>query len=112
MYEAKCYSHELSVSVILKQPDERGMPSTDETSLLHEFEDAIRPHLQAELESVLAMVITCDGSRTFVFYTRDVENAIRRLQSIQPSFVHLQVDVSGRLDPRWTQFNRVAGTGG
>lgn len=104
------YQSELIVSVKLKAPDEQGLPSEEELAVLNEFEDALRPLLQEGMESLLAIVMTSDGFRDFIFYSGNLVSAVRRLEtSIQPAFGHLHVDVSGQPDHEWRQFRRFAG---
>jgi hypothetical protein len=104
------YHGELIISVKLRQPDENGLPSEEELAVLDQFEDVLRPLLQEGMESLLAIVMTTDGFRDFIFYSGNLDSAVRRMQTaLQPAFGHLQVDVSGRPDHDWTQFRRFAG---
>jgi hypothetical protein len=101
------YPEELIVTVTLKEPNESGMPGPEEVSVLGQFEDLLRSVLQEDLQSLLAVVMTTDGFRDFIFYTSDPMAAVKRMQaSVAPSFADLQVDVNGQPDAEWKQFKR------
>lgn len=103
---AERYAQELIISVRLQQPKDNGLPSDEELVILDNFEDALRPLLQEQMESLLAVVMTTDGFRDFIFYTSDMNSAVRRFQVLQPSFGNLQIDVSSKPDKQWTQYER------
>jgi hypothetical protein len=105
------YGQELIISVKLKTPNEYGMPSENEADELNKLEDAVRPALQEGLESLLAVIMTTDGFRDFIFYTGNPMSAVKRLQVIQSSFQAMQVDVRGRPDKDWTQYRRFSKVG-
>lgn len=101
------YKDELIVSVKLAQPTDAGLTTAVEAGTLNTFEDALRHALGPAPSALLAVVMTTDGFRDFIFYTGEPMVAVRRIQSsVAPTFSDLNVDVRGRPDPEWTQYRR------
>ncbi len=103
------YGYELIVSVKLQDPDELGFPQQDEANGLYEYEDAVMPAVQAGGWGRLAVVLTTDGFRDFIFYVKDHHSAPERLDPLKPHFPNLQVEMLGKPDPQWTQLERFSG---
>lgn len=103
------YSYELIVSVIISDPDERGFPKKDELIHLEDFEDALVSAIQANAGGHLAVVLTTDGYRDFIFYVKDSQSIPRRLKPLQSAFTRIRVEVQGKQDPDWTQLRRFSG---
>lgn len=62
-------------AVVLKQPDERGLPSGEEFTQLNLLEDQLVDEI-AEKDGVQVGRITTNGKRHFIFFTSLADNAI------------------------------------
>jgi hypothetical protein len=102
------YKHRVGVAVPLRAPNEHGLPSNDEMNTLGVFEDLLASRLEAGEESIQVLVITTDGMREYIFYTRDPAGANAILESLRAETSSHEVQSYIAEDPKWQiykQFN-------
>jgi len=75
------YDHHVIVSARLRSPSAWGFPSLGEGDDLERFEVNLCGLLEAGNDSLCTLVVTNNGLRDFIFYTRDVRGAQERLDS-------------------------------
>lgn len=102
------YRFRVGITVPLRTPDERGLPTTEESNQLNAIEDSLSNLLQADERSLQVLAITTGGMREFVFYSRDSAHAEAVLRDNQsaPSGHELQSYVSE--DPQWQLYAQFA----
>ncbi len=86
------------------ESDAQGMPSDAAVEAIDDFEDLLLVALEPDFQSVLACVITNDGSRQWVFYSSGIDEAAHRInampQQAQPYPIELLTDD----DAEWAYF--------
>lgn len=95
------YDHHIIVGANLRAPTPLGFPSTEEGDDLQRFEDALSAALESDKESLCALVITNNGIRDFIFYTRDPIGAKERLDASLPSLRDFQFSIAIEPDADW-----------
>ena len=78
------FRYRAGVAVPLNYPNEHGLPSENEMQELNVIEDSLTSQMEAGQQSIQVLVITTNGMREFVFYTRDsalINKVIERLRS-------------------------------
>jgi len=78
------FRYRAGVAVPLNYTNEHGLPSENEMQELNVIEDSLLDQMEAGEQSILVLVITTNGMREFVFYTRDstlVEKVVERLRT-------------------------------
>ena len=61
------------------QPNEHGLPSSDEMERMDKFEDALATAMEASQTAHLMVVLTGDGDRDWLWYTPSEEQAMRQV---------------------------------
>jgi hypothetical protein len=75
------YDHHVIVSAQFRSPSQSGFPSSEEGDDLETFEENLCGLLEAGNDSLCTLVITNNGLRDFIFYTRDTEGVKARLDA-------------------------------
>jgi hypothetical protein len=78
------YDHHVIVSVHLRNPRPNGFPSSEEADDLTALELNVCRLLEADNDSLCSLVITNNGLRDFIFYSRNVD-AVRKKLEDNPS---------------------------
>lgn len=76
------FPHLLQISWSFQDMRDAGMPSQSELNDLSNFEDILRDVFEADLHSVLTIIITKKGVREWFFYSASVDEFMNRLASI------------------------------
>jgi hypothetical protein len=95
------YSHHIIVSVPYSHRRPNGLPSSEDMDLLQSIETQLCGLLEAGNESHCVLVITNNGLRDFIFYTRDVGGAQRRLETAGKLFQGIPAELAIEPDARW-----------
>lgn len=74
------YDHHVIVSVHLRNPRPNGFPSSEESDELASIEESLRQLLEVGNDALCALVVTNNGLRDFIYYTRDVEGVRQKLE--------------------------------
>lgn len=61
-------------------PAESGLPAADELAALQKIEDELVPALEATSDTYLGAVVTSDGIRDLIFYTRSPDTLVRHFE--------------------------------
>lgn len=91
----------VGVAVPLNYPNEHGLPSADEILQLDVIEDALTAQLEAGRQSIQVLVITTDGMREFVFYTRDSALAKSVIEALKTTIKSHEIQWYVDEDPEW-----------
>jgi hypothetical protein len=73
------------------------MPTPEESEQMADFENRFCESVEHEATAILAAVLTFDGARQWVFYTRDVQKCGERLNSSEP----YPLELTAEQDPEW-----------
>jgi hypothetical protein len=80
--------------------DSGAWPTPDDSEKMSAFEEKLSQALEGSMLAFLAAVLTFDGARTWLFYTRDVDECSRRLNATfgtEP----LPIELDAFEDPQW-----------
>jgi hypothetical protein len=102
------YEHQAGIAVPFRDPEPTGLPSPDEDAELGELEATIRQSLQEHAESLLVAIITADGVREFVFYTRAPEQLKHRFEQLRNRFTSHEIQLMIQLDKDWEIYAELA----
>lgn len=95
------YDHHLIVSVGFRNRRENGFPSSEEADDLTALELNLGQLLEAENESRCVLVITNNGLRDFIFYTRNVDGVKQKLDGSAGIFKGFRVEIAIEPDSDW-----------
>lgn len=101
------YEHQFGVAVPLRTPEPNGLPSPEEGIQLGEIEDAICAFLEQQAESLFVAVITTNGMREFVFYTRDPEHLKQRFEQLRKRITTHEIQLMIQPDKAWRVYGQL-----
>jgi hypothetical protein len=95
------YDHHVIVSVHLRDPQPNGFPSSEEGDDLQALELGLSQLLEIDNDSLCVLVITNNGLRDFIFYTRKLEGVKQRIEDAKTLFSGFTVEVTIEPDKDW-----------
>jgi hypothetical protein len=95
------YKHHVILSVHLRDPSPNGFPSTEEGDDLDALEENLCKELEAGKESVCVLVVTNNGLRDFIFYTRNAESAHERIKTVIAGGTGFVIEIAIEPDSEW-----------
>lgn len=98
----------LGVGVVLRAPDEDGLPEAAESGQLAAIEERIFAAIQAAGLGRVVLVITAGGEREFVAQVRDAGAAEAAVAEVRARTTTHELHVASEPDPRWRLFGRLA----
>jgi hypothetical protein len=84
--------------------DERGFPSPEDADALDEIERVEIPKLEADGLAILVAVVTKNGIKDFLFYTRDRLQFLTLAEKLQEAYPEFQVGCEIASDPEWKHY--------
>ena len=102
-------AHRVGVTFVLRAPNEHGLPDTAESETLNQFEDALLPALGVPGPAYLAVVITTNGFREFVFYTSTPESVAAKLDALRAQFAANEIQSYVERDADWDVYRSFVG---
>lgn len=94
----------LWVSVVLQDPDERGLPKQEEAERLAQFEDAMAEKLAEKLTAVQVGRIKSDGKQELFFYAPVDTNFEEEVDDVIVDFSEYSYTVDAAEDPSWSDY--------
>jgi len=95
------YDHHLIISVHLRNPRPNGFPSDEEGDDLEMLERDVCGRLEVGNDCVCVLVITNNGLRDFIFYTRDVQSTKARIEDSRKAFAGFKSEFFIEPDKKW-----------
>jgi hypothetical protein len=95
------YDHHVIVGANLREPTSVGFPSTEESDDLQRVELNLCRALEAEDESRCVLVITNQGIRDFIFYTRNPKGVQARIDASLSELKGFEFNVAIEPDEHW-----------
>ena len=68
---------------------------------MEEFEARVCPVLEHDAHAVLVAILTFDGARQWVFYTRDVPECGKRINAMPQNQERYPIELDAFDDPAW-----------
>ena len=95
------YDHHIIVAANLRSPNPAGFPSTKEGDDLQRFEQSLCAAVEVDNETLCVLVITNQGIRDFIFYTRNPDGAKAKLDAALPGLMGFKFEVTIEPDNDW-----------
>ena len=95
------YEHQVGIAVPLAKVEANGLPRPTEGAILNEIEEVICNSLEEQAESLFVAVITTDGMREFVFYTREPDRVKERMMELRERIPSHELQLSIQSDRDW-----------
>ena len=101
------YEHQVGIAVPLHTPETTGLPSSEENAELGAIEDTLCLALEEQAKSLFAAVITTNGMREFVFYTRAPQDVQERFGQLRDQITSHQLQLMIQPDKDWAVYVRL-----
>jgi hypothetical protein len=95
------YDHHVIISIHLRNPRPNGFPSSEEAYDLDALEMNICRLLEADNESLCVLVVTNNGLRDLIFYTRNVESVKQRTEDTLAAGTGFVIEFGIEPDESW-----------
>ena len=95
------YDHHIIVSAKLRSPTPAGFPSREEGDDLQRFEEDLCAVLEETNDSLCVLVITNNGLRDFIFYTRNPQGVKAKMDEALPGLKGFELSIAVEPDPEW-----------
>lgn len=95
------YDHHIIVAADLRAPTPAGLPSAEEGDDLQRLEENLCNALETDQESLCVLVITNQGKRDFIFYTRNPDGAKAKLDAVLPGLRTHGFEIAIEPDDQW-----------
>ena len=95
------YDHHAIVSIHLRNPQPNGFPSPEEGDDLAALEMNVCRLLEIDNESLCVLVVTNNGLRDLIFYTRNVESVKQRTEDAKALYQGFVVEFWIEPDEDW-----------
>lgn len=95
------YDHQVIISTTLRSPTPVGFPSTEEGDDLQRFEESLCAALEGDGESLCVLVITNNGLRDFIFYTRNPHGVKAKMDAALPGLKGFVFQIAVEPDKDW-----------
>jgi len=102
------YKYRVGVAVPLNNPNEYGLPGSEENEQLNAIEDDLVSRLEAEQRSLQVLAITTGGMREFIFYTRDHLFSQAAFESLRDEVTSHELQAYIKEDPAWVAYDQFA----
>jgi hypothetical protein len=103
-------SHRLRVVWEYEPDNPSSMPSPADLEAFERCENLLVDVLEKDGHAILTHVMTCDGLRQWVFYASDLEEAVRRINSVLPHDPPYPIELTSELDAEWSEYLRTLRT--
>lgn len=103
------YGHHVILSVHFRNRQPNGFPSSEEGDDLQSLEENVSWLLEAGNESLCVLVITNNGLRDFIFYTRNADSVRRKLEDNPKVFQGFVVEFAIEPDDDWRIYKAFSG---
>ena len=110
--EPPAYPHLIAVSWPYEPANEFGMPSSDVTALMTQFEELLDRALEGSQSAFLTVVVTGNGTREWQWYSRSPEETMGLVNQALTGYEPFPVQFSIQDDPQWEAYRRFQPTGG
>jgi hypothetical protein len=97
----KEYSYRAGFAIPLRNPNSEGLPSNEEMETLSSIEDALSKEIERDRNSLLVLVITTDGMRELVYYTKRPDVIKQVAQEIQTKIISHEIQYYIKEDSDW-----------
>jgi len=101
-HETEGYEHRLLVVWPYADEGMGDLPSENDQAQMQVFEDSLCDAWERDGLAVLTAVLTFDGARQWVFYTRNVDECGERLSAMPQEAEPYPIELTTEPDPKWS----------
>src|SRR5688572_11280011 len=101
------YPERVNVFWKMVETDQNGWPTEFEFVRLRAFEDRLVEAVELDRQSILSVVLTCNGEKEFIFHTGDEAVFLRRLANMPQEQERYPITILRNTDPEWNYFDSV-----
>jgi hypothetical protein len=95
------YEHVLKIVWPYADENTGALPTRADSEQMADFENRFCCAVEHDALAVLTAVLTLDGARQWVFYTRDVQECSDRLNSMPQQVEPYPLELTAERDPEW-----------
>jgi hypothetical protein len=103
--------HQVGIAVPFRSPRPDGFPSQGDLVGVNAIEDRLDALFKAADGHLFAMVITTNGMREFVLYTKDAVAARAQFNLLRSSTTTHDIQLSIQADPEWKVYRSLSTSG-
>ena len=96
------YSQRLRILWAYAEENSGELPSDEETAALEQFENRLCAALEHDDHAALVAVLTFDGARQWVFYTKDHRECGQRIEAMPQNEEPYPIEMDACTDPEWS----------
>jgi len=100
--EVESHPTRLAILWAFADEDSGAVPDPRTQEAMTVFEDRICSAFESDALAVLTAVLTFDGARQWLFYTRDVNECGRRLNAMPQEREPYPIELAAQTDPGWS----------
>jgi hypothetical protein len=104
--EVPGYPFRLAILWPYAEADSGALPTPEEHGEMSAFEELLFETLGHDAHAVWVAVLTFDGARQWVFYTRDIVECGRRLDAMPQPEEPYPIEIEADEDPKWLYLRR------
>jgi hypothetical protein len=102
----RIYPSLIGVSWLYKPTNDFGMPSSDVSALMMQFEELLEPALETPKSAFLTVIVTGNSRREWQWYSRNPEETMGLVNQVLMGCKPFPVDFSIQDDPQWESYKR------
>jgi Family of unknown function (DUF695) len=95
------YDHHVIISIQLRNPRPNGFPSSEEGDDLQALEENLCRVLETGNDTLCVLVVTNNGLRDLIFYTRNVESVQQRTEEAKSVYSGFEIEFWIEPDEGW-----------
>lgn len=101
----EAYGTRLNIFWKASEVFDNGYPKESELELMHEFENYLVDAVEYDEFSIMPLVLTGNGEREFVFYTKDSSEFINRITNMPQKEEPYPIEIHASDDPGWSYYH-------
>jgi Family of unknown function (DUF695) len=105
----RAFPHLLAVCWEYEAANDMGMPASDVTEGMGQFEDLVLPALENANQAFLSVVVTGNGVREWQWYSRDPNETMELVNEALAACDPFPIQISVQEDPDWETYARFVG---
>jgi len=103
------YGHHIIFSVHLRDPRPDGFPSSEDGDALASLEEKLCGLLEPGIDRLCVLVVTNNGLRDFIFYTRDAEAMKMKIEASGKILLGFETEIAIEPDGNWEIYRTFCG---
>lgn len=98
------YNTRIDIDWLYDDTGDAFMPSIGEQTGMESFEEVLNSLFAEDNQSVLAFVYTSQGTRRWLWYTKNSNDAGERIKTVMPQYTDFEITLRRNEDPDWEEY--------